>query len=278
MKISLFGHNGLLGQSLYKNSQKFNFEIQHLSRQEINDPNILKKKLKRFLPDVIICTIAIPSNRRCVENPLDGLMSNLCIPMSILRVAKEFSIKCLIFSSHGVYSPRNNLSEFTENDIPNPNTFYGFLKRELELSAINLLNDNLTVIRLPSLYGNRDGIGVLGLCEKLIKKLKFNDRIEINSLIYDTYTYVDDVSNFILKNLSEITRYQYLHLSNSGIVSLSEFINFAKENLNSSSKISIMPTNNKDKVSCNALKSIYLDKFKPLRNWKEALIDFLNQH
>jgi dTDP-4-dehydrorhamnose reductase len=277
IKIALIGSTGLLGQSIVKAGVKNNINISEFSRADTEDLKGLESKLIKINPCLLICTIAIPSNRQCLEKPAEALLSNLLVPMSILKIALRLNIRSIIFSSHGVFPGNPKLEYYRDVDIPEPNTFYGLLKGNLEMCGLDLMGDSLTVIRLPSLYGYRKVTEKVGLCERLISEIRLDLPIKARNNLYDSYTCSDDVAEYLLQNIDLISKRRIVHIANTGIASLFEFSIKARDFLKSSSIVDSLDFNSST-ISCNSLENSFFDGVIQPQKWDDALKSFLNKN
>lgn len=276
IKVALIGSSGLLGQSIVAACIKLsNFIIYEFNRKDLHTIDRFINSVESISPDFLICTIAIPSNKRCMDDPLNALLSNLTKPLHILSAVKKLGLHSIIFSSHGVFSGKSSISHYTDIDLPAPNTFHGHLKFELETLAQECFSEKVTIIRLPSLYGNRLGPGHLGVCERIIKDLKKNIDLNVRVDMYDTFTCVDDVADYLLINIKEITSHKIIHIANEGVASLYEFALLCKQFTESQSKIIPLQTLPHYQLTCNALQSSSILGAIPMNKWDHALELFL---
>lgn len=275
--ISLFGSSGLLGQSLLKTAKNFNnLIISTVPKSNLSSENSIQNILRKNKTNLIICTIAIPSNRRCLENPTNAVVANLSLPILIINLAYKLKIPIIIFSSHGVFKGKNILDYYLENDLPDSKSFYGALKTELEKLSLSLFFDIVTIIRLPSLYGRRPIPGIPGLCERIINDILGNKHLSISVNLFDSFTFADDVSSYLLGNIDKIIEKKIIHIANEGITSLYEFSNFCKDYLNSKSIITPV-SNNDSQILCNAIRTTFFSNSLPPRFWNLALKDYLKE-
>lgn len=271
LKIAVAGTTGLLGEALVNNIQVSQHVPIALDRAVLADKAQLKNLLGKTQPDFLICTVALPSNRLCEMFPAKALTSNLIKPLEVAEAARANLIKSIFFSSHGVFKPRNKKCVISVDEIPDSDTFYGLMKCELEKRLSELSPELFTTIRLPSLYGTRTHKGNKGLCERIISDLIQNNSIEVRGDLFDSYSNVDDVAEFLVGNLKKISQKRLIHLSNSGLTSLADFTYTAAKHLNSKSAI-ITKKDPLDKIYCNALETTLNDGLS-MRSLEEALHD-----
>ena len=254
MKIAIIGSTGILGTAFVEQSQVLGFEFEVFNRVDLANFETFERRVIAYKPDYCVCTIAIPSNRLCLVDPAKATLSNLSVPLSIARAMKKLKVKTCLFSSHGVFRPLNKLEYFYETCSPDSDTFYGILKIELERTIADLSASIFTMLRLPSLFGKRAHPGEKGACERILNALILNQNIEVRSDMYDSYTLANDVANFVLENLEDISKETLLHFANEGIVSMAEFAEHAKTVIGSTSRIS-KTHDGSGRIYCSALAS-----------------------
>lgn len=273
-KIGVLGATGLLGTALAKTFREKKMRIVEFNRNDFRNESHLLSKIEKEAFDLLICTIAIPSNRKCIEEPDKAFLANVSVPLKVIRMANTLNVPIFLFSSHGVFEPKNEVEYFGDLDTPNSSTFYGLMKIELERIASELCKSSSTIIRLPSMYGSRLFPGSLGACERIISNLIQSENIEVRRDLYDSYSCVNDIAVHIRDHLYEISQTQIFHIANEGITSMANFAQTAKALLNSKSKITETIASESD-IYCNALKTTEIINVSPPVGWEHALNNYL---
>ncbi len=176
MKVLITGGGGFLGsvvadklKLLYdvscldhgKNYQflnkYFNNKIK-LIKGEISDKKLLRTVFKNV--DVVIHLAGIAGERRCTQDPLKSMISNLYSTYTIVDVAKSFNVKKIIFSSsYWVYSSYLERKMPLAEDVElKTDSIYGSQKVISEL----IIKDSkipFNILRISALYGYGTGIG-----------------------------------------------------------------------------------------------------------------------
>lgn len=273
-KIGILGTTGLLGTALTKSFREKKMQFIEFIRDDFQNETHLISKIEKEALDLLICTIAIPSNRKCIEDPDKAFLANISVPLKVIRIANTFNIPIFLFSSHGVFEPKNQEEYFEDLNIPNSSTFYGLMKIELELLASELCTSSSTIIRLPSMYGSRLFPGSPGACERIIYNLIQNKNIEVRQDLFDSYSCVDDIAIHIRDNLYEMSQAQIFHIANEGITSMAKFAKTAKAIIKSKSQISETMAGN-TRIYCNALRTTEISNVSPPVRWEAALSNYL---
>ena len=255
MKIAIAGISGVLGNAFFEESKnRSEIKLINLEKEILDDSKKIETILISNSVDVIINCVAVPSNRVCLENPLYGVKGNLSVPLNLLSAAKSSSCKIFQFSSHAVFPSSKTSKSYTEDEEPKPDTFYGEMKLVLEALGRELVGTNCITVRLPSLYGERRRMRTnIGLLERLLIKLKGDEDVTINPEIYDSPTYAAEVARYIFEVVYKgVSLPSVLHLSCSGVCSLLEFCEKAKDIVNSKSRIEVMEDKNLEAIDCRA--------------------------
>lgn len=212
-RILIIGSNGKLGQRLvYKLSQNINNEIHSAdigeksvfgnidyTQLDISKRNQVKSLFHKFFPDVVINSAGYTNVDLCETNK--ELSWNVNVKGTENIAMSSWAIDAYMIHVSSDYIFDGNAGPYTEEDIPNPISYYGRTK----LAGENTLRSSGTrhsIVRSNVLYG-----AVLSdrpdFVRWVIENLKAGKQIRIVSDQINNPTYIDDLVNAIesLNNL-----------------------------------------------------------------------------
>tara|TARA_B100000963_G_scaffold360362_1_gene390930 strand:- start:4275 stop:5228 length:954 start_codon:yes stop_codon:yes gene_type:complete len=166
------------------------------SKGFIENNNFLKKKIKKFKPELIFHLAAQAGVRYSFKDPKTYYNSNISGFYNILENSRTSSVKHLIFaSSSSVYGNNKNYPLKENLDINNPISFYASTKVCNEILAKSYSNNfklNITGIRFFTVYGpfGRPDMFIYKLFDSLIKGKKIN--VYNYGQHFRDFTYIDD--------------------------------------------------------------------------------------
>jgi UDP-glucose 4-epimerase len=167
MKIWITGGAGFLGQRLSSSLTAKNHEVLSLSRRKSEtatasvsiDLATEKERLATLAdefgtPDVVVHAASRQPGRYTFPEFVKG---NILTTIKLLAALESVPPKQIIFTSTlGVYAQSNNLP-FTESHPPSSSLAYAATKRWAEQILETFTGSQVTVLRLPSLYGKGQG-------------------------------------------------------------------------------------------------------------------------
>ena len=207
VKILITGSNGLLGQNLLELFLKDpeNYKVVGFSRGEnrsgrtdfeyhaidLTNQQLLEEKIKQIQPNFIINTAAMTNVDAC-ENDKEGCYDlNVHVVEYLAAVCSEINAHLIHISTDFIFDGVKG--NYTEEDIPNPLSYYGETKL-LSEKRLQDSNINYTILRTILVYGlvkdmSRNNI-VLWVKESLENKKE----ITIVDDQYRAPTYVEDLA------------------------------------------------------------------------------------
>ncbi len=215
-------------------------------KSDLKDENSLKNISKVHLPKKVIHLAAQAGVRYSIENPSTYINSNLVGFGNILEFCKEIQVQHLIYASSSSIYGGNKKIPFSEKDfVDYPVSLYAATKKSNELMAhsySHLFKLPSTGVRLFTVYGpwGRPDMAPMIFTKSILsgKPIKiFN-----NGNMYRDFTYIDDVSEAILKllyippkylndnkilnslELPELTPHRIINIGNSNPINILEFI------------------------------------------------------
>ncbi len=215
MNILILGSGGLLGKYLVK-TLGMKRKIFATTHKELNilDSDSYYNFIKKNKIDVTINCAALTNIYKCENNKEEALKINAYAPAKLSLISKDLNVKFIHFSTGFVFDGRKE-SEYCEDDIPSPQTLYGYSKYRGEEMIIKE-NQNSLIIRTDEIFGYADfvpGHNVIGFTIKHI----LEDKPVALYDIYTSPTYALDLS----KKIDEIFQKNIdidgiLHIVNRG--------------------------------------------------------------
>ncbi len=273
--IILFGSQGMLGAELFETLiEKFpNNNIIPLARfnGDIADSEWIKKTLTKHAANIVINTSAFTLVDKAEEEEFqDELFDvNANAPEYMAKWCAENNATFFHISTDFVFSGKKG-EIFEENNQRNPINTYGKSKAKGE--ELSLAFPNTCIVRTAWLTGKHGH----NFVHQMAHLLKNEETVEVIENQWGSPSFALDVSNAIaeLCNAPQTHRGKTYHVVNEGVASRQEITEEIKSFLELSADIITtddfpLPA---QRPECSALKNTILP---PLRNWKEALHEFL---
>jgi len=281
MKIAVIGANGQLGTELVKQLSK-NHEVVKLTHADVEVSDISRCQiLKESKPDAIINTAASHKVDACEDDPVKTFSVNSVGAKNIASIAKELNAVDVYISTDYVFDGRKS-APYTEEDIPSPVNTYGISKLSGEF--LTKLVPKHYIVRIASVFGVAGASGKGGnFVDTMVKKAKNNEAISVVDDMIMSPTYAKDAAVAIEKMLDKGIPYGVYHAANGGYCS---WFQFTKEIIRQAGlqppSLSATKTN---VLAQKALRPMFsaLSPVKlksqgiPIRDWKEALGDYLKE-
>tara|TARA_B100001175_G_C19464478_1_gene618347 strand:- start:147 stop:992 length:846 start_codon:yes stop_codon:yes gene_type:complete len=275
MRILLLGGRGVFGTEFFNLCKKYKILIKAPKSKELDIINIkkVKKFIQKYKPTHIINAAVFMGIDPCHDNFKKAFEVNALSVLNLCKICEEKNITFVQTSSHAVFDG-NKSKPYTESDQPLQNNVYGATKYSAE-SFTSSICKKFYIARFPTMYGNRRN-KVRGFVDKMLIKLKKNEKIFVAKDKMDSVSYAKDLSKCLLNILKKKLTYGTYHIQNHGFISYYEFIIYLKKKIKSKSKIiSVKDSYFKSKNFKPLRTSITSIKLKKLRGWKEALGDYL---
>lgn len=256
--INLYGSTGFIGSKFY--------EMYHNSciRNDKNDDIPKCNNILYFISTV--------DNYNIFTDPYVDIKTNLIKLIDVLEECKKHKEqKNIIFnfiSSWFVYGKTNDLPA-KETSLCNPSGFYSITKltaEQLLASYCNTFNIKYRILRLTNIIGDGDKkiSNKKNALQFMLNNLKNNENINLydNGKIIRDYMDVEDACNAIKCVIENGPINDIINISNSEPEYIGNLIEYAKEKLNSSSKINYITTPRFHQIV--QVKDMWLDNTKLL--------------
>jgi len=272
-KVFLTGGTGQLGKEII-NILKDEYLIYAPKKEEIDLENFerIYDYLKNINPDIIILSGAYTDVDKAEEEKEKVYKINFLSTKEFVKYAFCYDKILIFISTDYVFDGKKEI--YSEDDIPNPINFYGETKYLSEKEIILNLKKYF-IIRTSWLYGE----GKKNFVYKFLKKCEEEKIIKVVKDRYGSPTYAKDLAQGI-KEILKSENYGIYHIVNTGRVSRFEFakeiLNIMKMNI----KIEPVPSSYFKEIAKRPFSSAlsnnkFCSNFYKLRNWKDALKDFL---
>lgn len=274
--VLVTGANGQLGKELVSISQD-KYQIIGLSRidLDITDESACLEIITKHKPYAIIHCAAYTAVDKAESVKDEAFRVNETGTKNIAQIARKLNSKFVYVSTDYVFDGLSN-EPYVEDDSVNPKTVYGASKLAGE-KVVQQLAEKYFIVRTSWVfgkYGNNFVRTMLSLAMQNKPLKVVNDQIGC-----PTYTY--DLAQLLLE-LIKSDKYGIYHASNSGICSWYEFASGIFEIAGLTVELSPCTTEDFPRPAPRPTYSVMSNEklasngFKPLRHWKEAVIDYLN--
>jgi dTDP-4-dehydrorhamnose reductase len=213
-KILLIGANGFLGTNIIEkiyNSRDYKKNLSiipadirndHLDSSlpfyyiDITDKKDTEKKILDLSPDVILQTAAMTNVDGCEVNKKLAHKINVEGTKNIISICKKTNTKLVFLSTDFVFDGEIETHSYSEEDMPNPLSYYGKTKYKAEL-AIYASGINYLICRTSVLYGWNPH--TLNFITWIINKLQNQEKISIVTTQVNSPTFVKNLAEILLK-------------------------------------------------------------------------------
>ncbi|WP_235272247.1 dTDP-4-dehydrorhamnose reductase [Methanosarcina mazei] len=261
IKTLIIGASGMLGSDLCKvfpDAVKLTHHDLDITDREQVIESILKIK-----PDVVINAAAYTNVDGCEDNKELALQVNGYGPGYIAEACARAGAKLVHFSTDYVFN--GSKKEYVESDIPDPINVYGDSKLLGEKKIIENMDD-YRIVRISWLFG----IHGKNFVETMLKLSGEMDTVKVVNDQFGKPTYTMDLASKV-KEIIELDPGIY-HITNDGICSWYEFASSIIDN--------VIPCTSEEfprKAKRPKYSVLVNTKTEPMRHWREALKDYLQE-
>jgi len=230
-KVLLTGASGFLGFNLMS-LLKTEFELYgtycanrppiegyRLIKLDVTSPENVKEVLETIEPEVIIHAAAKADVDFCESNHDVSFGVNVRGSENLVKQAELIGARFIYLSTDLVFDGEDG--DYSEDDNPNPTSFYGATKLEAEKRVLNLSQKAL-VLRLSLLYGDR-GHSNVGFVYRLLESLKTGKSFRLFTDQYRTPLYLEDLADALREITLDTSVSGLYHLGGPERVSRWEF-------------------------------------------------------
>ncbi len=178
----------------------------------------VKKLIKSFNPDVIINCAAFTNVDRCETEKELSWSINVTGVENIVRYCKNSNVHFIHISSDYLFDGKSG--PYTENEIPNPISYYGKEKLAAE-NAILSAGISSTIIRTNVLYGATE-FGRDDFVKWVVSSLQKKTIIKIVSDQFNNPTYIDDLT-YAISKIIKVKKFGIFNIGGVEVLSRLEF-------------------------------------------------------
>lgn len=282
MRILITGAAGLVGQDLKRTLVADEVMALAHGQLDIADVSAVRTTVAKHQPDLII-NCAVIGVDLCQERPDLARRINVDGPAALADAAQSISSSMLHFSSNYVFDgSRSDHSFYTIDDVAAPINEYGRTKLAGENEVMNRCPQSW-IVRTSWVFGK----GKDSFLATAARRLAAGERIQAIADTFASTTWVQDLTARV-NEIVRRTNYGTYHVVNSGICS---YASFAEE----AARILGLPADRAGQL----IESVSEDQLKrpaprprwtpmacllsqrsglaPLRDWREALTDYVRK-
>jgi len=284
MRLLVLGAKGMLGQVLANEFSHANYEVAAWDRAEIDitDQKQILEKIGALRPDIIINAAAYNNVDRAENEDRDLAMKVNGEAVGFLKKAAADCGALFVHYSTDYVFKGDKVDGYKEDDMPNPQSWYGRSKYEGEKKILDfrfkIADFKFYLIRTSRLFGPAGaGEGAKkSFVETMLKLGKEKGELDVIDEEVSSPTYVVDLARATLDLIDSGASYGIYHRTNEGVCT---WYNWAKkifELANLSVKINPVPASKYPRPAPRPqFSQLISTKLSPLRSWEKALEGFL---
>ncbi|HEX2695810.1 MAG TPA: dTDP-4-dehydrorhamnose reductase [Acidobacteriota bacterium] len=277
MHVAIIGARGQLGHELVKVFGP-NCAALDVGEVDIRDPAGLRKALAACRPDVVINAAAYHNVPDCEKDAARAFAVNAVGVKNLRDACLAAGLGLVQISTDYVFDGTKGTA-YTEDDAPNPVNTYGVSKLAGEFFARQVPLHH--VVRVSSLFGITGSVakGGVNFVKLMLEAARTKDRVAVSSNIFSSPTYAVDAAVRIREMLEAGAPPGVYHVTNDGECSWHDLAAAVFDEIGAG--IALEPRIETPELEGGlrrplrtALRSL---KAKPLRPWREALKDYLEE-
>ncbi len=282
--ILILGARGNLGVQLVKTFEG-DYEVIAWDKEEIDitDKELIIKKINDIKPNIIINAAAYNAVDKCEEDEKEFALAykiNGLAPGFLASAALEVDALLVHYSTDYVFAG-DKKEGYTEDDKPSPINKYGETKLAGEKEIISRSGQGLKwyLIRTSKLFGPRGEAEAAkpSFFDIMIKLSQERDSLDVVNAEVSSFTYTPDLARATRDLIEEKRGYGIYHLINEGACTWYEAALELFKIINKNVKVNPVSPEHFPRPARRPLYSKLLNtKFKKLRNWREALSEYIN--
>lgn len=280
MKVAVIGSKGQLGSDLVTTLGQAAIGLDH-TQVQVESLNSIRNALAGTKPEIIINTAAFHNVGLCEEEPDRTYLINTIGARNVAIVGEELGAKVVYISTDYVFSGTKD-SPYHEFDMPDPVNIYGVSKTKGEEYTRTLCKRHF-IIRVSSLIG-KYGSKVKGgnFLDKIFAAAKNRPVLTVVADQFFSPTFTKDVAVKIIE-LVKTDLYGTYHITNSNWCSWHQFAEAALKFAGYDNRVEPILASSFGggvrRPSFSVLDNYHLrlQGFELLRDWKEALAEYIQE-
>lgn len=282
MKILITGANGMLGYDLKEVLADYDVIATGSKDLDITNYNIIVSKFDELKPDFVINSAAYTAVDDCETHWDDAYNVNAIGPKNLAIACNERGIPLVHISTDYVFNGEKN-TPLVEDDKVGPKSAYGKTK----LAGEEFIKENMEkyyILRTAWLYGYHGN----NFVKTMLSLASNHDEVNVvyNQIGSPTFTHdlalaIHELVEYYEFNKEDMSKYGIYHLTNSAECSWYEFTKYFYKLANLNTKVKPVTTEEFPRPATRPSYSVLSNEkwikagFKPLRNYKEAIKDYL---
>ncbi|HEV2884113.1 MAG TPA: dTDP-4-dehydrorhamnose reductase, partial [Pyrinomonadaceae bacterium] len=229
LKVMVTGAQGLVGRAVKSHCEEIADTVVAYDRRalDITDAAQVMATIEEVRPDAIINCAAWTDVDGCELDHDRAMAVNANGPESLARGARVVDALLITISTDYVFDGRKKNGFYTQQDLPNPESFYGHSKLEGERRA-QKEHVRTVVVRTGFVFG----AGGRNFLSTIVERGRRGEKLKAIKDAYGTPTYAHDLA-LRLRELAGLDLPETFHVVNSGDgVSFEEFARAALEAAN----------------------------------------------
>ena len=283
-RILIIGSHGMLGQDLVHVFEKdMNWEVFGYDRDQIDIASVesLREKIEEVGPDAVINASGYNAVDKCESDEIEFELAkkiNGYGPGMLAKICADMEIPVIHYVSDYVFDGEKG--EYAETDKPDPISNYGRSKL-LGEEEIQKNTEKFYLIRTSKLFGKpgKSEMAKKSFFDTMIGLAKDNSVLKIVDEEKSCFTYTPDLALETKKMIEEKIPFGIYHVVNEGACTwyeaALELFRLAKMD------VEVIPVSSSEfpRPAKRPNSSVLLNtKLKPLRNYKEALKEYLKEN
>jgi dTDP-4-dehydrorhamnose reductase len=282
MKYAVIGAGGQLGHDLAARLQGKVTALTHVEA-DLTKSEALSAKLAQLSPDIVINCAAYNFVDRAESEPNVAFAVNAWGVRELAKICASQNRTLVHFSTDYVFGlVGDRLLPYVETDAPGPLSVYGLSKLAGEYAVRSICPKHF-IIRTCGLYGVWGSGGKGGnFVETMLRVAGQGKPLRVVNDQICTPTYTVDLAEATMALLNT-RQYGLYHLTNSGSCSWFEFAKSIFELAGIEADLTPIPTSEYRTAARRPAYSVLESaasrtlSFQPMRNWKDALVDYLHE-
>lgn len=278
MKVVVTGAKGQLGIDLVDLLSDRGYEVYGYGREELDITNFdqVHQVISKVKPDVVIHAAAYTKVDLAESEPDQAFFINAYGTRNVAVVSEVVGAKLVYISTDYVFDGMAT-TPYNEFAPTNPLSVYGKSKLAGE-QFVRDLHSKFFIVRTSWVYGKHGN----NFVKTMLKLAKERDELMVVNDQIGCPTYTVDLANCILE-LIQTEKYGVYHVSNSGYCSWYEFAKAIFEEAGIEVKVNPCTTKEFPRPAPRPMYSVFehmalrLNGFSEMREWREALKDFIIQ-
>lgn len=276
MKVLVTGANGQLGYDVVKELQKQKIECYGATRKDFDlvDFEATEKFIVNYMPDVVIHCAAYTAVDKAEDEQGLCYLVNTSATENIAEICKKINAKMLYISTDYVFDGTKD-GFYEVDDTPNPINIYGKTKL-LGEQAVQRILEKYFIVRISWVFGEHGN----NFVKTMLKLGKNRKELNVVADQYGSPTYTVDLAPLLIE-IIKTDKYGIYHATNEGVCSWAEFAEEIFKITKLDVKVNRITTREYPTRAKRPLSSILNKRkieelnFKKLNNWKNAIVNFL---